>query len=228
MAFFLFSFLSKHICFDFKTPMFRFQNTGVLNLTDRMQIYKRLIDSNRPGVFPLPYLCIVKSNISLIINLLIFNFSIPMPLIYTLVKRKDMSKDAASGATLYHAQTSITKKLTLNKICTRIENICTASRGEIILVLDGLIKVMNEALSDGESVHLGEFGSFRMVAGSKGSNTVDGFNTALFNRAHIVFYPGTMLINLVNNVSFERYVPKKDASSESSGGGGEDDRPGEL
>ena len=143
-----------------------------------------------------------------------------MPLIYTLVKRKDMSKDAASGATLYHAQTSITKKLTLNKICTRIENICTASRGEIILVLDGLIKVMNEALSDG--------GSFRMVAGSKGSNTVDSFNTALFNRAHIVFYPGTMLINLVNNVSFERYVPKKDASSESSGGGGEDDRPGEL
>ena len=110
-----------------------------------------------------------------------------MPLIYTLVKRKDMSKDAASGATLYHAQTSITKKLTLNKICTRIENICTASRGEIILVLDGLIKVMNEALSDGESVHLGEFGSFRMVAGSKGSATVDGFTTALFNRAHIVF-----------------------------------------
>ena len=142
-----------------------------------------------------------------------------MPLIYTLVKRKDMSKDAASGATLYHAQTSITKKLTLNKICTRIENICTASRGEIILVLDGLIKVMNEALSDGESVHLGEFGSFRMVAGSKGSATVDGFTTALFNRAHIVFYP----------VSFERYVPKKDASSESAGsGGGTDDRPGEL
>lgn len=32
----------------FKTPMFRFQNTGVLNLTDRMQIYKRLIDSIRP------------------------------------------------------------------------------------------------------------------------------------------------------------------------------------
>ena len=152
-----------------------------------------------------------------------------MPLIYTLVKRKDMSKDAASGATLYHAQTSITTKLTLNKICTRIENICTASRGEIILVLDGLIKVMNEALSDGESIHLGEFGSFRMVAGSKGSATVDGFTTALFNRAHIVFYPGTMLINLVNNVSFERYVPKKDASSESAGGGGgADDRPGEL
>ncbi|MFQ6929565.1 MAG: hypothetical protein ACLRS8_20315 [Parabacteroides merdae] len=70
-----------------------------------------------------------------------------------------------------------------------MENICTASRGEIILVLDGLIKVMNEALSDGESVHLGEFGSFRMVAGSKGSATVDGFTTALFNRAHYRLLP---------------------------------------
>lgn len=126
-----------------------------------------------------------------------------MPLVYTLVKRKDMSKGATEGSTLYHAQTSITKQLTLNKICTRIENLCTASRGEIILVLDGLIKVMNEAL---------------------------------FNRAHIVFYPGTMLKNIVNTVSFERYVPKKDASSESSGGGntggtggdGGDERPGEL
>lgn len=159
-----------------------------------------------------------------------------MPLVYTLVKRKDMSKGATEGSTLYHAQTSITKQLTLNKICTRIENLCTASRGEIILVLDGLIKVMNEALSDGESIHLGKFGSFRMVAGSKGSPTIDGFSTALFNRAHIVFYPGTMLKNIVNTVSFERYVPKKDASSESSGGGntggtggdGGDERPGEL
>ena len=146
-----------------------------------------------------------------------------MPLIYTLVKRKDMSKDAASGATLYHAQTSITKKLTLNKICTRIENICTASRGEIILVLDGLIKVMNEALSDGESVHLGEFGSFRMVAGSKGSSTEKDFNTSLFHRAHIVFYPGTMLTDTIRNASFEKYnIPGAESKPEEEGGS---DRP---
>ena len=152
-----------------------------------------------------------------------------MPLVYTLVKRQNMSKDAAEGDTLYHAQTSITKKLTINKICTRIENYCTASRGEILLVLDGLLKVMNEALSDGESVHLGEFGSFRMVAGSKGAKTIDEFNTSLFNRAHIVFYPGTMLINLINNASFERYVPKKDAATDPGNSGGSDgDKPEEL
>ena len=54
--------------------MFRFLNTGVLKLNNRMQIYERLIDSNRLCVFSLPYLCIVKRDISLIFNLLIFNF----------------------------------------------------------------------------------------------------------------------------------------------------------
>ena len=144
-----------------------------------------------------------------------------MPLIYTLVKRKDMSKDAASGATLYHAQTSITKKLTLNKICTRIENICTASRGEIILVLDGLIKVMNEALSDGESIHLGEFGSFRMVAGSKGTENEKDFNVSLFNKARIVFSPGTMLNEIRKNAKYE----KMDTESVTPPTGGGSDRP---
>ena len=85
-----------------------------------------------------------------------------MALIYTLVKRRDMSKGALEGAQLYYAQTSVTKRLDLNTICARIEMYCTASRGEIILVLDGLIKVMNEALAEGESIHLGEFGSFSM------------------------------------------------------------------
>ena len=144
-----------------------------------------------------------------------------MPLIYTLVKRKDMSKDAASGATLYHAQTSITKKLTLNKICTRIENICTASRGEIILVLDGLIKVMNEALSDGESIHLGEFGSFRMVAGSKGIENEKDFNVSLFNKARIVFSPGTMLNEIRKNAKYE----KMDIETVTPPTGGGSDRP---
>ena len=144
-----------------------------------------------------------------------------MPLIYTLVKRKDMSKDAASGATLYHAQTSITKKLTLNKICTRIENICTASRGEIILVLDGLIKVMNEALSDGESVHLGEFGSFRMVAGSKGTENEKDFKVFLFNKVRIVFSPGTMLNEIRKNAKYE----KMDIETVTPPTGGGSDRP---
>lgn len=145
-----------------------------------------------------------------------------MPLKYRLVKRKDMSKDAPKGSELFYAQTSISKKVNLNRICERISKYSTASRGDILLVLDGFITVMNESLADGESVHLGDFGSFRMVAGSKGATTEKDFNTSLFNRAHIVFYPGTMLMNLVRNANFEKWVIPGTNSDSSEG---EDDHP---
>ena len=151
-----------------------------------------------------------------------------MALSFHLVKRPDMRKDAAEGSKLFYAQVRSLKKLDFNKLCDLIAVRSTAFIGDVMLVIEGLLSVMEERLEEGDVIQMGRLGNFRMVAGSKGSATVDGFTTALFNRAHIVFYPGTMLINLVNNVSFERYVPKKDASSESSGGGGEDDRPGEL
>ena len=148
-----------------------------------------------------------------------------MPLKYRLVKRKDMSKDAAEGAELYYAQTSISKKVDLNRICSRISKYSTASRGDILLVLDGLITVMNESLADGESIHLGDFGSFRMVAGSKGSSTEKDFNSSLFNRAHIVFYPGTMLLDIVRDASYEKWVIPGCDSGSGSGSGGGSDRP---
>lgn len=146
-----------------------------------------------------------------------------MPLKYRLVKRKDMSKDAAEGAELFFAQTSISKKVNLNRICDRISKYSTASRGDTLLVLDGLITVLNESLADGESVHLGDFGSFRMVAGSKGAATEDEFNTSLFNRAHIVFYPGTMLMDTVRNAKFEKWVMP--GSNTGSSDEPNDDRP---
>lgn len=154
-----------------------------------------------------------------------------MPLKYRLVKRKDMSKDALEDAELYYAQTSISKKVNLNRICTRISKYSTASRGDILLVLDGLISVMNESLADGESIHLGDFGSFRMVAGSKGAPTEKDFSTSMFNRAHIVFYPGTMLMNIVRDASYEKWViPGSDTgnggnSGGGNEGGGDDDHP---
>ena len=150
-----------------------------------------------------------------------------MPLIYTLVKRRNMTKGAEPGSKLFYGQTSITKTLNINKICQRIEHLCTASRGDILLVLDGLMKVMNEALTEGESIHLGEFGSFRMSAGSKGSSTAEEFNPSMFKKPRILFRPGTMLTGSMRQTSFERYVPKRDAEVAPGGGSsaGGEERP---
>ena len=144
-----------------------------------------------------------------------------MPLKFRLVKRRDMSKDAAEGAELYYAQTSITKKVDLNRICSRISKYSTASRGDILLVLDGLLSVMNESHGDGESIHLGDFGSFRMVAGSKGTENEKDFNVSIFNKARIVFSPGTMLNEIRKNAKYE----KMDTETVTPPTGGGSDRP---
>ena len=80
----------------------------------------------------------------------------------------------------------------------------TASRGDVMLVIDGLIHVMIDRLSEGDVLKLDGFGSFQLIAGSKGSSTAETFNTALFKRARIVFRPGVLLRELTNNVKYEK------------------------
>lgn len=65
--------------------------------------------------------------------------------------------------------------------------------GDVKLVIDGILSVMEERLEEGDVIQLGRLGNFRMVAGSKGVENEADFNTSFFNKARIVFSPGTML-----------------------------------
>ena len=87
------------------------------------------------------------------------------------------------------------------------------------LVIDGILSVMEERLEEGDVIQLGRLGNFRMVAGSKGVENEADFNTSFFNKARIVFSPGTMLTQVKKNVTFEHLdlVPAGDKPS--SGGG---------
>lgn len=73
-----------------------------------------------------------------------------------------------------------------------------------MLVIEGMLSVMEERLEEGDIVQMGRLGSFRMVAGSKGAETEKDFNVSMFNKARIVFSPGTMLNTIRANAKFER------------------------
>ena len=75
-------------------------------------------------------------------------------------------------------------------------------------------------------IQLGRLGNFRMVAGSKGVENEADFNTSFFNKARIVFSPGTMLTQVKKNVTFE-HLDLVPAGDKPSSGGGEE-KPGEL
>ena len=130
-----------------------------------------------------------------------------MALSFHLVKRPDMRKDAAAGSKLFYAQVRSLKKLDFNKLCDLIAVRSTAFIGDVMLVIEGLLSVMEERLEEGDVIQMGRLGNFRMVAGSKGIENEKDFNVSLFNKARIVFSPGTMLNKIRKNDNTKRCIP---------------------
>ena len=79
-----------------------------------------------------------------------------------------MRKDAAEGSKLYYAQVRSLKKLKFEKFCNMVAVRSSAFVGDVKLVIDGILSVMEERLEEGDVIQLGRLGTFRMVAGSKG------------------------------------------------------------
>ena len=138
-----------------------------------------------------------------------------MSLNYRLVRRPDMRKDAAEGSKLYYAQVRSLKKLKFEKFCNMVAVRSSAFVGDVKLVIDGILSVMEERLEEGD-----------VIAGSKGVENEADFNTSFFNKARIVFSPGTMLTQVKKNVTFE-HLDLVPAGDKPSSGGGEE-KPGEL
>lgn len=127
-----------------------------------------------------------------------------MPLSYRLVQRPDMRKDAAVGAKLFYAQVKALKKVSFDKLCDMIAVRSTAFVGDVRLIIDGMISVMQERLEDGDIIQMGRLGNFRMLAGSKGVATKAEFGVDKFNKARIVFTPGVILTAIKNKPKFEK------------------------
>ena len=144
-----------------------------------------------------------------------------MSLNYRLVRRPDMRKDAAEGSKLYYAQVRSLKKLKFEKFCNMVAVRSSAFVGDVKLVIDGILSVMEERLEEGDVIQLGRLGNFRMVAGSKGTENEKDFNVSLFNKARIVFSPGTMLNEIRKNAKYE----KMDTETVTPPTGGGSDRP---
>ena len=83
-----------------------------------------------------------------------------MALSFHLVKRPDMRKDAAEGSKLFYAQVRSLKKLDFNKLCDLIAVRSTAFIGDVMLVIEGLLSVMEERLEEGDVIQMGRLGNF--------------------------------------------------------------------
>ncbi|MCD7852080.1 MAG: hypothetical protein LUH63_21605 [Parabacteroides sp.] len=87
---------------------------------------------------------------------------------YKLVLRKDLSKDAGKDDKKYYASVNNSGTFSFDNLCESVASISTASRGDVLVVMDGALTVMKSALLRGEIVQFGELGNFQINFGSKG------------------------------------------------------------
>ena len=78
-----------------------------------------------------------------------------MSLTYHLVQRPDKSEGALEGSKLYYGQIKIRQQVDFDTLCERIADRSTASKGDVMVVIDGLIRVLTTELQAGNSVQIG-------------------------------------------------------------------------
>lgn len=83
-----------------------------------------------------------------------------MSLSYHIVQRPDKHKDAEEGATLYYGQVRVRQTVSFDRLCETIADRSTASKGDVQLVIDGLLHVLSQNLAEGNVVQVGDFGNF--------------------------------------------------------------------
>lgn len=83
-------------------------------------------------------------------------------------KKNNLQKPATIK---YYPQAAPTTPLTLNQIVKRIEKRSTVSSADVKAVLDALQYEVIDALQNGNSVRLGDLGSFRLTIKAEGADT---------------------------------------------------------
>ena len=114
-------------------------------------------------------------------------------------------KSPRSGDTAYYPQISeIGSPIVIEQICSQISTVCTASGADVKAVLNALQDAIITFISDGQSVRLGDLGSFRVSLISQPSDTKDEVSDANIDSVHVVYYPSVNLKKAlkVENLSF--------------------------
>lgn len=121
---------------------------------------------------------------------------------YKLVEKGNPSDPTAPKK--YYANHVNKGKKTLKDIKRDIEDKSSLSGGDISSVLENLVDQMPKYLLDGQSVSLGDFGTFRLSLSSEGALSPDEFVVGMIKNVRIIFTPGVLLKEAIAKAKFER------------------------
>ena len=94
--------------------------------------------------------------------------------------------------------------LTLRTLANEIAEISTVSTVDTMAVIESLLQIIPRHVANGDTVRLGDFGSFSANIKSDGAETADDFTKTHLLGLKLLFRPGQQLKKAMANVTFEK------------------------
>lgn len=101
----------------------------------------------------------------------------------------------------YGVQKRLTK-IDENEVAELIADETTLNPVEALMAIRQLHKVMLRALMNGQSVQLGNWGSFNLRVGTSGADTREALTTAQVKNVRICFRPGSEVKEAIRHTNF--------------------------
>lgn len=120
---------------------------------------------------------------------------------YNIVERKNPQNPAAKK---WYASAVARGTTSKKEIAKTVAQKSSLTVGDIDNVIANLIEEIPKELLAGNTVRLGEFGSFRISLSSKGAQSPWAFDASLIEGAKIVFTPGVALRQALSEIQYEK------------------------
>jgi predicted histone-like DNA-binding protein len=126
-----------------------------------------------------------------------------MAILYKTEERGNPQKPADPKKWYAHAITS--KRTDLKELAQAIsDKSTTVSRVDVEAVLIALTEEMRTRVANGESVHLGDFGSFRATVNSTGEPTEKDVNASSIESVNLRFQPGKAIADVLTTADLKK------------------------
>lgn len=126
--------------------------------------------------------------------------------------------DRESGEKKYYAVVQSKGQTGIDEIAERISASTTATRADVLAVLAALEEQVIDNLESGQTVKLGDIGSFRLSVGGEGSATEDTYDTSLIERVKVVFTPSSRMKAGLNSLKYTKVPIKNPKETDEEGG----------
>jgi len=121
---------------------------------------------------------------------------------YKLVQKSNPSKPDA--AKKWYANAVNTGTITLRTLSKDIAGRSSLTVGDVSNVIENLIERLPQYLVEGNSIKLGNLGTFRLSLSSEGIAKKEDFTGKQIKKAKVLFTPGTEIKNTLAQAKFEQ------------------------